>query len=94
MTKGQIQPQNGQEIPFKFHGRKEKLRFVLDKSSPWTNADVSKILLASDFEVSGLNEVFAVRTGRAADRRAARRRSSKKIARRRSGSIRRRWPFP
>ena len=57
MTRGQIQPQNGQDIPFKFHGREEKLRFVLDKS-PWASSDVSKILLASDFEVSGLNRDF------------------------------------
>jgi pimeloyl-ACP methyl ester carboxylesterase len=57
LTKGQIHPQNGQDIPFKFHGREEKLRFVLEKS-PWTGSDVTKLLLASDFEVSGLNRDF------------------------------------
>jgi hypothetical protein len=54
MTKGQIQPQNGKVIPFKFHGSEQKLQFLL-KDSPWSPADVHKILLASDFEVGGLN---------------------------------------
>ena len=53
-TKGQIQPQNGEAIPFKVHGREQSLRIVL-KDSPWSPADVHKILLASDFEVSGIN---------------------------------------
>ena len=53
-TKGQIQPQNGEAIPFKVHGREQSLRIVL-KDSPWNPADVHKILLASDFEVSGIN---------------------------------------
>ena len=57
MTQGQIQPQNGEAISFKFHGREERLRFVMGKS-PWTGSDVTKILLASDFEVSGLNRDF------------------------------------
>ena len=53
-TKGQIQPQNGEVIPFKVHGREQSLRIVL-QDSPWRPADVHKILLASDFEVSGIN---------------------------------------
>ena len=53
-TKGQIQPQNGEAIPFKVHGREQSLRIVL-RDSPWSPADVHKILLASDFEVSGIN---------------------------------------
>src|SRR4029077_8375465 len=57
MTKGQIQPQNGKLIPFKFHGSEQKLQIVL-KDSPWSPSDVHKILLSSDFEVSGLNRDF------------------------------------
>ncbi len=53
-TKGQIQPQNGEVIPFKVHGREQSLRIVL-QDSPWRPADVHKLLLASDFEVSGIN---------------------------------------
>ncbi len=53
-TKGQIQPQNGEAIPFKVHGREQSLRIVL-KDSPWSPSDVHKILLASDFEVTGIN---------------------------------------
>ena len=53
-TKGQIQPQNGEAIPFKVHGREQSLRIVL-KDSPWSPADIHKLLLASDFEVSGIN---------------------------------------
>ena len=54
-TKGQIQLQNGEAIPFKVHGREQSLRIVL-QDSPWNPADIHKILLASDFEVSGLNQ--------------------------------------
>lgn len=57
MTKGYIQPQEGEVIPFKFHDREERMRIVLHKS-PWRIADIHKILLASDFEVSGLNKDF------------------------------------
>ncbi len=57
MTRGHIQPQEGEVISFKFHGREEKLRIVL-KDSPWKSSDVHKILLASDFEVSGLDQEF------------------------------------
>ena len=53
-TKGEIQPQNGEAIPFKVHGREQLLRIVL-RDSPWRPTDVHKILLASDFEVSGIN---------------------------------------
>jgi hypothetical protein len=52
--KGQIQPQNGEAIPFKVHGREQSLRIVL-QNSPWSPADVHKLLLASDFEVTGIN---------------------------------------
>ncbi len=55
LTKGQIQLQNGEAIPFKVHGREQSLRIVLQKS-PWSQADIHKILLASDFEVTGLNK--------------------------------------
>jgi pimeloyl-ACP methyl ester carboxylesterase len=54
MTKGQIQLQNGEAIPFKVHGREQSLRIVLQES-PWRQADIHKILLTSDFEVTGLN---------------------------------------
>jgi pimeloyl-ACP methyl ester carboxylesterase len=54
LTKGQIQLQNGEAIPFKVHGREQSLRIVLMKS-PWHQADIHKILLTSDFEVTGLN---------------------------------------
>jgi pimeloyl-ACP methyl ester carboxylesterase len=57
MTKGQIQPQNGKVIAFKFHRSDQKLQIVL-RDSPWNPADVHKILLASDFEVSGLSKDF------------------------------------
>jgi hypothetical protein len=53
-TKGQIQPQNGEVIPFKVHGREQSLRILL-QDSPWKPTDIHKILLASDFEVTGLN---------------------------------------
>jgi hypothetical protein len=53
-TKGQIQPQKGESIPFKFHGRDQALRVVL-RDSPWNLGDVHKLMLASDFEVSGIN---------------------------------------
>ncbi len=54
-TKGLIQPQNGEAIPFKIHGREQTLRIVI-VDSPWRSADVDKILLCSDFEVTGLNK--------------------------------------
>ncbi len=53
-TKGQIQPQAGESIPFKIHGREQSLRIVL-KDSAWKTTDVHKILLASDYEVTGIN---------------------------------------
>jgi pimeloyl-ACP methyl ester carboxylesterase len=53
-TKGQILPQNGEAIPFKVHGREQSLRIVL-KNSPWSPTEVHKLILASDFEVSGIN---------------------------------------
>jgi len=53
-TRGQIQPQNGEAIPFKVHGREQSLRIVL-QDSPWSPSDVHKLLLASDYEVTGIN---------------------------------------
>jgi hypothetical protein len=44
-TKGQIQPHNGEDIPFKVHGREESLKIILN-DSPWKPNDVHKILLA------------------------------------------------
>jgi pimeloyl-ACP methyl ester carboxylesterase len=57
-TKGQIEPQNGEAIPFKVHGREQSLRIVI-KDSPWNPADIHKLLLSSDFEVSGINRHHA-----------------------------------
>jgi hypothetical protein len=57
-TKGEIKPQNGEAIPFKVHGREQSLRIVL-RDSPWRPSDVHKILLASDFEVSGINRLLS-----------------------------------
>ena len=37
------------------HGREQSLRIVLQES-PWNQADIHKILLTSDFEVTGLNK--------------------------------------
>jgi len=55
-TKGQIQPHNGEDIPFKVHGREESLKIILN-DSPWKPTDVHKLLLASDFEVTGLSSL-------------------------------------
>jgi hypothetical protein len=57
MTHGEIRPQNGKVISFKFHGGERKLQFVLQES-PWKPADVHKLLLATDFEVTGLNRDY------------------------------------
>src|SRR5579885_368695 len=54
MTQGEIRPANGKIISFKYHRAERKLRFVL-KDSPWKSTDIHKLLLATDFEVSGLN---------------------------------------
>lgn len=48
---GQIMPEG--TITLKVHGGEQKLRVTL-KNSPWTADDVDKLILASDFEVSGL----------------------------------------
>jgi hypothetical protein len=61
-TKGQIQPQNGEVIPFKVHGREQSLRILL-QDSPWKPTDIHKILLASDFEVTGLGSTSYVQYG-------------------------------
>jgi pimeloyl-ACP methyl ester carboxylesterase len=57
MTRGEIQPQNGQVISFKYHGGERKLQCVLQKS-PWRPEDIQKLLLATDFEVTGLNRDY------------------------------------
>jgi pimeloyl-ACP methyl ester carboxylesterase len=56
---GQIMPDL--LIPLKVHGKELKLRVALasgppnsPKKSPWTAADVDRVILASDFEVGGL----------------------------------------
>jgi pimeloyl-ACP methyl ester carboxylesterase len=54
MSRGEIRPENGKVITFKFHGGERKIRFVFP-DSPWQPGDVQKLLLATDFEVSGLN---------------------------------------
>ena len=62
-TKGQItlQDQNGETIPLKIHGREQAVNIALQgpPGAAWRLTDVHKILLASDFEVTGLNREFA-----------------------------------
>jgi hypothetical protein len=50
-SKDPIDPQG--VIRLKVHGHEQVLQVVL-RNSPWTPADVHKLILASDFEVSGL----------------------------------------
>ena len=50
-SKDPIDPQG--VIKLKVHGHEQVLQVVL-RNSPWTPADVHKLILASDFEVSGL----------------------------------------
>ena len=50
-SNGQIMPEG--MIELKVNGRKQVLRVVL-QNSPWKAADVDQVLLASDFEVAGL----------------------------------------
>ncbi len=50
-SKDPIDPQG--VIKLKVHGHEQVLQVVL-QNSPWTPADVHKLILASDFEVSGL----------------------------------------
>ena len=50
-SKDPIDPQG--VIKLKVHGHEQVLQVVL-RDSPWTPADVHKLILASDFEVSGL----------------------------------------
>src|SRR5262249_26789937 len=54
--RGQIQllDQNGESIPLKIHGRAQGVNLVL-QGTGWRSTDVHKIILASDFEVTGLN---------------------------------------
>jgi pimeloyl-ACP methyl ester carboxylesterase len=56
-TRGEIRPENGKVISFKYHGGERQLQFVL-QDSPWKPADVHKLLLATDFEVTGLNHDY------------------------------------
>ncbi len=51
---GDIRTEDGQVISFKFHGSERKIRFVIP-DSPWGAGDVQKLLLATDFDVSGLS---------------------------------------
>jgi hypothetical protein len=57
MNRGEIRPENGKVITFQFHGGERKLQFVLQDSA-WMSTDVHKLLLATDFEVSGLNKDY------------------------------------
>ena len=50
-SNGQIMPDG--TIELKVHGRKQVLRVAL-QNSPWKSADVDQVILASDFEVGGL----------------------------------------
>ncbi len=52
---GELATQPGQVISFKFHGGERKIQFLLGKS-PWRPSDVNKLLLVTDFEVSGLDD--------------------------------------
>ncbi|MFO0910738.1 MAG: hypothetical protein U0794_20720 [Isosphaeraceae bacterium] len=49
---GQIMPEG--TIKLKVHGREQVLRVSL-RNSPWTPSDVDQIILASDFEVTGVH---------------------------------------
>lgn len=57
MNRGELRPENGKVISFKFHGSERKLQFVLGKS-PWQPTDVNKLMLTTDFEVSGLDSGY------------------------------------
>lgn len=57
MNHGEIRPEAGKVITFQFHGGERKLQFVL-QDSPWKPTDVHKLLLATDFEVTGLNRDY------------------------------------
>ena len=68
-TKGQIEPQNGEAIPFKVHGREQALRIIL-QSSPWHATDIHK--LSARFRLRGIRHQprsLAVRNRRPGDRR-------------------------
>jgi pimeloyl-ACP methyl ester carboxylesterase len=51
-SNGQIMPEG--TIKLKVHGKEQVLKVALEKS-PWKPDDVAQVILASDFEVSGLN---------------------------------------
>ncbi len=57
MTRGEIRPEGGKVIAFKFHGVERKLQFLLQESA-WQPTDVHKLLMATDFEVIGLNKDY------------------------------------
>ena len=57
MNRGEIRPESGKVISFQFHGAERKLQFVLQESA-WKPTDIHKLLLATDFEVSGLNKDY------------------------------------
>lgn len=52
MTQGRLQP--GDTIEVMIHGSKLALKLRLDPRSPWKGGDVDELLLASDFELTGL----------------------------------------
>ncbi len=53
----EIRTENDKVLTFKYHGSERQLQFVL-QDSPWQSADVHKLLLATGFEVSGLNHDY------------------------------------
>ncbi len=57
MTRGEIRPEGGKVIAFKFHGVERKLQFLIQESA-WQPPDVHKLLMATDFEVIGLNKDY------------------------------------
>ena len=86
---GRIQP--GDTIRLKINGGEQTLH--IDLKSTWRPEDVHQLLLASDYEVAGLDSTHpAVRPGRPPDRGPQHRRRRARAAR--SGSIPARWPSP
>ena len=68
MTKGHIQRQEGEIVPFKFHGRERKLRIVL-QDSPWKSRRHPQDPPGLRFRGQRAQQDLPVRTGRAAHRR-------------------------
>ena len=73
-AKAQDKLQPGGAIHIKIGGAEHVFRLALEEHTPWKTEDVHELLLASDFEVSGLDSTQPpVRPGRADDRRPPRR---------------------